>query len=102
MRWDENAADPQQSLQVGAGRRGIMSFIGIDWGHYPDFRPVLQSDTETEVRPALWVEQNSAIMCVAPAWKLAELLQGDDVVEMRREREQEWMRKYGRHQAEQR
>lgn len=95
MEWDEDAPDPQQALRSAPGKRGVIGLLGIDCGHYPDFRPVLQSDKERAATPELWVEQNSGIMYVAPIWKLADLLHLEDLVKIRREREQAWVGKYG-------
>ncbi|MFF0267894.1 trypsin-like peptidase domain-containing protein [Kribbella sp. NPDC004536] len=97
MEWDEDAPEPGQALRSAPGRRGVIGFIGIDWGHDADYRPVLEPDRVTRV-PGRWVvEQNSGIMHVAPAWKLAEFLQDEDLVNMRREQEQEWVDQQANH-----
>ena len=69
--------------------------MGIDWGHDADYKPVVEPDKATRVPEGWLVEQNSGIMHVAPAWKLTELLQDEDLVNMRREEEQEWVKEHG-------
>jgi hypothetical protein len=91
----EDASGSAQSVQVGLSRHGVMNLMGIDWGHDPDYKPVLEADRETRVSGDWVVEQNSGIMHVAPAWKLAELLQDEDLVDMRAEQEREWVKEHG-------
>src|SRR5262249_38173469 len=54
--------------------------VGIDWGHLPRKSSVFDADgTQTEYS----VRESSAMACVVPAWKLLELLEGDDLVRRR-------------------
>jgi hypothetical protein len=70
--------------QTGLGF--LLALIGIDWGHEPDYKRVLGVD-KRPIHEKLFVEQNSGIANVAPAWKIADLLAHPTVVEMREERE---------------
>jgi hypothetical protein len=61
--------------------------LGIDWGHFPaGFSPVLDDD-KRPVKPKQWVAENSGMMGVVPIEKLDELLNDEQVVEMRKETE---------------
>lgn len=70
-----------------------LRLIGIDWCHLRDWADVYQGDraTKTGDRVAL----NSGMAGVVPAWKLTELLAEDDLVEGRREAEENWRRDRG-------
>lgn len=90
FRWHES-----RGLQGHPGPDWGFSLLGIDWGHQADYAKVLEPDSDTPV-PEKWrVRQNSGIMNVVPAWKLAELLQEPELVQMRQEQEQEWVREHG-------
>ena len=56
--------------------------LGIDWGHLPDRRPVLDEDGNPHPDRS-YVRQNSGFMGVVPAWKLAELLDSEELSESR-------------------
>jgi hypothetical protein len=49
--------------------------LGIDWSHIPNFKPVLMADTKQEVAPKQWVEVNSGMAGVIPAWRIQEILE---------------------------
>jgi hypothetical protein len=61
--------------------------LGVDWVHLADYRKVLKSDKKTPFKDAegkeLFVEQNSGMMGVVPAWKLIQLLNDPEVTGMR-------------------
>jgi hypothetical protein len=88
MEWNDNTAGPNRARET---RQARLSLLGIDWGHNKDFKPVLESDKETPLPERWWVEQNSGIMNVAPAWKLTELLDEPELVDMRRRLENDWV-----------
>jgi hypothetical protein len=70
----------------GKGPAGIrIRLLGIDYAHR-DFDPVLD-DLRRPLVPRQWVEQNTGMMAVVPAWKLAELLDDEDVVARRADNE---------------
>lgn len=63
-----------------------MRFIGVDWGHLPIFERVVIGKTDTPHPGDLWVRSNSGMCGVVPAWKLTELLYGEEA-KMQRERD---------------
>ena len=87
MEWNESEG-PHRARET---RAAMLSLLGIDWGHNADFKPVLESDKRTPLSERWWVEQNSGIMNVAPAWKLTELLDDPELVDERRELEKAWV-----------
>jgi hypothetical protein len=62
--------------------------LGIDWCHLATFKSVLDSDKETAIAQDWYVEQNSGMMGVVPAWKIRELLELEEVAQMRKDEEQ--------------
>ncbi len=83
------AKRPGKSTTISSSDRGPW-LLGIDWGHVNEHQKVLESDGETPVKDGWVVQQNSGMMAVQPAWNLAELLQVQELVEMREDREQQW------------
>lgn len=70
--------------------------LGINWGHLPQTAPVLAPPEgglgEAKPVPEKWyVEENSGMACVVPAWKVNEILEQDEVLVSRRaETEAAW------------
>jgi hypothetical protein len=70
------------------GKPGPPLLLGIVWGHFPDKEEV--RDRKGEPHPdGLYVQRNSGIACVVPAWKLRELLESEELIEMRNEKKRE-------------
>jgi hypothetical protein len=65
-----------------------LALLGIDWSHLFDKAPV-RDGSGHRVEDYL-VRANSGMMTVVPAWKLTELLEGDELTEMRKETKREW------------
>jgi hypothetical protein len=60
--------------------------LGIDFGHLTDVRPVLDKDANrVPVNDNWFVETNTGMSCVIPAWKVQELLYVEELVESRKE-----------------
>lgn len=59
--------------------------LGLDWSHLSIYKPVLGPDRKTPVAEGMWVELNSGMMGVVPAWKIAELLLGEDATRLMEE-----------------
>lgn len=63
--------------------------LGVDCAHLKDFRPVLLSDKKAEATDEnggpMYVEQNSGMVAVIPSWKLLELLDSEELTQMRKE-----------------
>lgn len=61
-------------------------FLGIDFGHLTDIRPVLNEERERVPRGDNWfVETNTGMSCVIPAWKVKELLEVEELVNSRKQ-----------------
>jgi hypothetical protein len=58
--------------------------LGINWGHIRLWRTVYRADHETRVDD-LRVEANTGIACVVPAWRILEALNQQELVERRKE-----------------
>ena len=65
----------------------FLALLGLDFGHEPDYKRVLDQDKHP-LTDVMWVEQNSGIMNVVPAWKILELLNSSETIAMREDREQ--------------
>jgi len=48
--------------------------LGIDWCHIANYKPVLANDKRTPVEDGYFVESNSGMAGVIPAWKIMELI----------------------------
>ncbi len=58
--------------------------LGIDWGHIQIHEPVI--DQSGNKHPDKWqVQTNSAMTCIVPAWKIEDLLELEEMVEIRKE-----------------
>jgi hypothetical protein len=66
--------------------------LGIDWGHLPILEPVCEKGGKTQVHEGYVVPSNSGQMAVVPAWRLLDLLNLPEVVEVRRSGEAEFAR----------
>ncbi len=64
-----------------ARRHGAGLLLGIDWGHLHDRASVRNAGGK--VPEKTYVEVNTGMACVVPAWKLKELLELPEVVEHR-------------------
>lgn len=76
--------------------RGLeLRFLGVDCGHLPTLAKVRDADRHTWTEPPLWAEQNSGMAVVVPAWRVRQLFEMEEVVEMRRETENAWLEEHG-------
>lgn len=76
---------PRPGASMASSRSQGPFLLGIDWGHFADFKPVLNKDKRTFAEPHCYVGQNSGFAGVVPAWKLQEVL---DMPELRGSRQQ--------------
>jgi hypothetical protein len=82
---------------IGPGQLGAGPFLlGIDWCHLARFQPVLESDQETPIAEKWYVEQNSGMMGVVPAWKILETLNQEALVKSRKVTEAAWLQEHER------
>lgn len=60
--------------------------LGIDWCHLHNYEEVLTEDRDTKADPKRWVKAHTGMAGVIPAWRLAAILEAD---ELRSQREAE-------------
>jgi len=58
--------------------------LGVDWGHTFLYEKVLEKNKRDEVSGGWVVKSNSGTACVVPAWKLLDLLNMEEFVNMRK------------------
>ncbi len=78
---------PGPVFRVRETRKPLLRLLGIDLGHHAAWKQVLDETKKRAVSPPRWVEQNSGMMLVSPAWKLDELLNAPKLAGMRHEQE---------------
>ncbi len=91
--WDESFDDVGSPLRLH--NASTLGLLGIDFMHFRDRQPVREPVDGKPLPEEWWVEQNSGIMGVVPAWKLAELLDDEELVRVREDREREWLADHG-------
>jgi hypothetical protein len=86
-----------EHLQAGGGWLWIKGkfgpwLLGIDWGHIPLWRPVFSEKSQDSqyVKPGHWIEANTGIACVLPAWYILDTLNDEELVKRRREDNREF------------
>ncbi len=89
----ENAKDWNVDLKTWDTSKGLAVMrshgpwlLGVDWGHINDWQPVCDKAGQPVNRAdphALQVTVNTGMAAVVPAWKLAELLYSDPLIEQR-------------------
>lgn len=62
--------------------------LGIDWCHISRFSKVLESDKKTHVSEKTYVETNSGMAGVVPAWKIMELINMEESMIEKEERKE--------------
>lgn len=68
-------------------RRTGSYLLGMTWGMFPHFAQILDAESEEPVNDAWVMTDNSGMELVVPAWKIAELIDREDVVAERKARE---------------
>ena len=63
--------------------------LGVDWGHQPLIVDVLDKYGKNRIEEKWKVKINSGVACIVPAWKLAELLNIDELAKRRKENDGE-------------
>ena len=64
--------------------------LGIDWSHLSDFHRVLEADRITIKSPGQWVEMNTGMAGVIPAWRIEELLDLEEFKVQRKDKDDEF------------
>jgi hypothetical protein len=72
-----------------------LRFLGVDFGHLPLYARVLRENRDRAFEPPMWVEQNSGVAAVIPAWRLKQLIDDEEVARIREESERAWISEYG-------
>lgn len=62
-----------------------ITLLGIVWGHIPHYKRILEGDKKTRIPQDWWVPDNSNMACVIPAWRIVELLNIQELRDMRSE-----------------
>jgi hypothetical protein len=81
-RWTGNRHESR-----GPFPRGAFKLLGVDCAHLPMWNPVRPSKSHRETCDAQWVEINSGIAVVIPAWHLLRLINAPQFREEREEAE---------------
>src|SRR5262249_36912234 len=68
-------------LLLGSASRPML--LGIDCAHLPFWRPVCESKSPGTKLSRMWVESNSGIAVVVPAWRILAILNRELFVEQR-------------------
>jgi hypothetical protein len=82
-------APSDRPLQSQVGTAGQPLLLGINWGHVHENDPVFipgdetYGNEESEHPEKLYVKQNTGLAAVVPAWKISELLWGEELKQMR-------------------
>lgn len=85
---DHMAQDAEGDFIAPAAKKTHGPFLlGIDFAHMPLWKPVFEADKET--RTDKWVDANTGIACVVPAWRLLTLLEEDEELVQRRKKDDE-------------
>jgi hypothetical protein len=62
-----------------------LALLGIVWGHLPIERKIIDGEKERPIPVDWYVDENSNMACVVPAWRIIELLQKQEVIDLREE-----------------
>jgi hypothetical protein len=69
--------------------------LGVEWGDFPYRAPILSHPETTLLPPKDWyVESESGICCISPAWRLLDLLESPKLAEQRRADEDDFRARY--------
>lgn len=80
--------DPIKWTRERAPRTG-QDIIGITWGLFPHYAPILDEDRKP-IEERWLVTDNSGMELIVPSWRILELLSLEEVVEERDKREKQW------------
>ena len=75
----------RQDVIVEPGRAVV---LGVDCAHIPRWVPVFQEDRTTREKDR-WVELNTGIAAVIPAWRVLNLLNQNHLVKHREQQDRE-------------
>ena len=69
--------------QQRRGARLMLYLLGIDWCHIPDYKRILDSEKKDPIDEKWFVEANTGMAGVVPAWKIKELLEAEELRQVR-------------------
>jgi hypothetical protein len=64
--------------------------LGVDWGHLSEWKPVLEADQKTHHPSKLGVNLNTGMAGIVPAWRLRELLYGEELKMQRQQADEDF------------
>ena len=67
--------------------------LGVDWGHILDWQKVYEPDKKTRASGDWVVKKNTGMAGIVPAWRLAQLLDSEELKADRQKKDQEAMKK---------
>jgi hypothetical protein len=76
--------EPRPRAKSQAGTPGEPVLLGINWGHLHESVPVYQPGGERAAEK-FYVQQNTGLAAVVPAWRITEILENEDLAETREE-----------------
>jgi hypothetical protein len=83
---DQPADGERRGLKIDfVGAEGTWGpwLLGIDWGHLPLWKPVFERHDFDIRLDNHWVEQNTGIACVLPAWHILDTLNDEELAKER-------------------
>ena len=86
LAWDDNPVIPGRSPFHGTSGELDRYILGLNWGHATEEQSARGYMGRVRVNP-LKIDVNEGIMCVAPAWRILDVLNSDKLRE-HREREE--------------
>lgn len=91
VRIDPSGYD-EPSIRVEPKMHTLFKFLGVHYAQFPEEWEIGKKRRTESTGPKLisdseYVEGFSGMTCVVPAWKLIELLNSDDLVELRKQEE---------------
>jgi len=85
MRWRTSSTGETELARSLQPRMEGPYLLGIDWGHMIGAKEPVRDKNDDKLD--MYVQRNSGITCVAPAWHLLELLESPGPCELRREQD---------------
>lgn len=79
---------PNKSTELTDNLEWHARLLGVDWGHLVMKESVRDGSTSKPISENYYVNSNSAMMCVVPAWKIQDILDLEDQVEMRKKQDE--------------
>lgn len=85
--------DKRPGKEITPPNRSFMALLGVDWCHLRTKVPVREKGTGEPLEEGWYVESNSGMAGVIPAWKVAELLDSEDIAMARKKDDEAFMKR---------